>query len=148
MPAVALTIAQGPPYAWDSDHEVNRGVARVADELAARGHRVAIVAPSGSGGPVRDTRRRLREGSVWNGSGGGVELLSVSETLSAGRRAALSIDVTRAVEELFDSVPFDVVHVHEPWAPSVASAALRASPALNVGTFHTPTERVVSTQVA
>ena len=42
----------------------------------------------------------------------------------------------------------DFVHVHEPFAPSASSAALRHSRALNVGTFHSPTERFVSTQVA
>jgi hypothetical protein len=40
------------------------------------------------------------------------------------------------------------VHVHEPFAPSAASAALRHSRALNVGTFHSAGERVLSTQVA
>jgi predicted metal-dependent phosphoesterase TrpH len=38
--------------------------------------------------------------------------------------------------------------VHEPFAPSASSAALRHSRALNVGTFHATTERFVSTQVA
>jgi predicted metal-dependent phosphoesterase TrpH len=38
--------------------------------------------------------------------------------------------------------------VHEPFAPSAASVALRHSRALNVGSFHAPTERVLSTQVA
>jgi predicted metal-dependent phosphoesterase TrpH len=42
----------------------------------------------------------------------------------------------------------DVVHVHEPFAPSVSSAALRHSFSLNVATFHKPQERVLSTQVA
>ena len=40
------------------------------------------------------------------------------------------------------------MHVHEPFAPSASSVALRHSRALNVGTFHAPTERVLSTQVA
>ena len=40
------------------------------------------------------------------------------------------------------------MHVHEPFAPSTASVALRHSRALNVGTFHAPAERVISTQVA
>ena len=44
--------------------------------------------------------------------------------------------------------PLDFVHVHEPFAPSAAAAALRHSRALNVGSFHSPTERVLSTQVA
>ncbi len=42
----------------------------------------------------------------------------------------------------------DIVHVHEPFAPSVSSAALRHSYSLNVATFHAPLERVLSTQVA
>src|SRR5205823_8836564 len=64
------------------------------------------------------------------------------------RRAALPVDVTRTVEALHATVPLDVCHVHDPFAPSVGSAALRHSRALNVGTFHLPAERVVSTQVA
>jgi hypothetical protein len=39
------------------------------------------------------------------------------------------------------------VHVHEPFAPSASSIALRHSRALNVGSFHVPTERVLSTQL-
>jgi predicted metal-dependent phosphoesterase TrpH len=56
--------------------------------------------------------------------------------------------VSRTIEELLESANFDFVHVHEPFAPSASSAALRHSRALNVGTFHAPTERVLSTQVA
>ena len=58
------------------------------------------------------------------------------------------MDVTRTLTDLFEQTPLDIVHVHEPFAPSIASAALRASVALNVGSFHAPTERIVSTQVA
>jgi predicted metal-dependent phosphoesterase TrpH len=49
---------------------------------------------------------------------------------------------------LKSSAELDVVHVHEPFAPSVSSAALRHSYSLNVATFHAPQERVLSTQVA
>lgn len=42
----------------------------------------------------------------------------------------------------------DIVHVHDPFAPSISSAALRHSYALNVATFHAPQERVLTTQVA
>jgi predicted metal-dependent phosphoesterase TrpH/glycosyltransferase involved in cell wall biosynthesis len=143
----SLTIAQISPYPWETEHEVNRAIERTSHELARRGHRVAIVAPSSSHADVRETRRRLRERQIWES--GGPEVLAISETISTtGRRAALPVDVGRAIDTLFEAVEFDVVHVHEPWAPSVASAALRNSPYLNVGTFHAPTERVVSTQVA
>jgi predicted metal-dependent phosphoesterase TrpH/glycosyltransferase involved in cell wall biosynthesis len=58
---------------------------------------------------------------------------------------SLPVDVSRTIEDLFESAQFDFVHVHEPFAPSAASAALRHSRALNVGTFHSPTERLLST---
>jgi predicted metal-dependent phosphoesterase TrpH/glycosyltransferase involved in cell wall biosynthesis len=60
---------------------------------------------------------------------------------------SLPIDVSRTLEELLEQTDFDFVHVHEPFAPSASSAALRHSRALNVGTFHSTTERFVSTQV-
>ncbi|MDP9401467.1 MAG: PHP domain-containing protein, partial [Actinomycetota bacterium] len=67
--------------------------------------------------------------------------------LPAARRATtLPVDVTRTVEALHERAALDLCHVHEPFAPSTASAALRHSRALNVGTFHAPTERVLSTQ--
>lgn len=52
------------------------------------------------------------------------------------------------VKKLIGSNSIDVVHVHEPFAPSISSAALRHSYSLNVATFHAPQERVLSTQVA
>ncbi len=75
---------------------------------------------------------------------------SVPSTRPATRRRAraLPIDVARTIEELLGSVPLDFVHVHEPFAPSTSNAALRHSRSLNVGSFHAPTERLLSTLVA
>ena len=58
------------------------------------------------------------------------------------------IDISRTIEEALSTAPPDFVHVHEPFAPSAASVALRHSRSLNVGSFHAPAERVLSTQVA
>ena len=55
-----FAIAQVTPYAWEAHHGVNRAVARVADELARRGHSVLIVAPSQSSALVRESRRAIR----------------------------------------------------------------------------------------
>ncbi len=52
------------------------------------------------------------------------------------------------VKRLVGDGKLDIVHVHEPFAPSVSAAALRHSASLNVATFHRPQERVFSTQVA
>ena len=147
-----FTIAHVTPYPWESGHEVNEQVRRVGDELAARGHRVLIVAPSGSQDLVREGRRAVHAGELLSDDGS-PRVLAVGEALPPlpGRTragAAVPIDVARTIEELFDHGGIDICHVHEPFAPSVASVALRHSRALNVGSFHAPTERVVSTQVA
>jgi glycosyltransferase involved in cell wall biosynthesis len=145
-----LSIAQVTPYPWEDRHDVNTFVARVSDELASRGHRVIVVAPSSSRALVRDSRRAVRSASI-EPAPGEVRVLAVGEALPplpGRRRAALAIDVARTISDLFESAALDLCHVHEPFAPSVASTALRHSRALNVGTFHAPTERVVATQVA
>jgi glycosyltransferase involved in cell wall biosynthesis len=64
------------------------------------------------------------------------------------RPPPLPVDVSGAMERLLAAVPLDLLHVHEPFAPSTGSAALRHSQSLNVATFHEPVERVLSTQVA
>jgi len=147
-----FTIAHVTPYPWESGHEVNEQVRRVGDELAARGHRVLIVAPSGSQDLVREGRRAVHAGELLS-EDGSPRVLAVGEALPplpgrARSGAAVPLDVAHTIEELFDRGGLDICHVHEPFAPSVASVALRHSRALNVGSFHAPTERVVSTQVA
>jgi len=75
----------------------------------------------------------------------------VSAELEARGHRVLRIgpaEGARQVKKLLSSEPPDIVHVHEPFAPSISSAALRHSFSLNVATFHAPQERVLSTQVA
>ena len=152
MPA-GLTIVQVTPYVWEDEHDVNRHVRGVSGELVARGHRVAVIAPSRSTDAVRATRAALRHGDALFAEGATEpSVLAAGEALpeigAARRGAVLPIDVTRTIEEALEALAPDIVHVHEPFAPSTASAALRTSRALNVGTFHAPVERVVATQVA
>jgi predicted metal-dependent phosphoesterase TrpH len=75
------------------------------------------------------------------------EVLDVP-TSTRRRPSALPIDVARTVEEALTTVELDFVHVHEPFAPSTSSAALRHSRALNVGSFHAHSERLLSTLLA
>jgi glycosyltransferase involved in cell wall biosynthesis len=150
-----LAIAHVSPRPWeDADREVNRQISGTADALAARGHQVVIVAPSRRSDAVRETRRALRSepASLLPEPGGAPRVLAVGEVLpelTTTRRApSLPVDITRTIEQMHDALPLDVCHVHEPFAPSTSSAALRHSRALNVGTFHVPTERIISTQLA
>jgi glycosyltransferase involved in cell wall biosynthesis len=153
VPEQRLAIAQVTPFAWEAPTEVGHHVARVSQELADRGHRVLVIAPSGSPELVRDSRRALRgdPGALLERADGEPVVLGVGEVLpfSAARRRArsLPVDVARTIEEALQALTLDVVHVHEPFAPSASSVALRTSRALNVATFHEPTERAVSTQL-
>jgi predicted metal-dependent phosphoesterase TrpH len=72
----------------------------------------------------------------------------LSEELARRGHEVRRIATGDPVKQLLAKAEFDVVHVHEPFAPSVSSAALRHSFSLNVATFHAPQERVLSTQVA
>jgi predicted metal-dependent phosphoesterase TrpH/glycosyltransferase involved in cell wall biosynthesis len=156
--AERLAIAQVTPFAWEAtNEEVNEYVAGVADELSRRGHRVVVIAPSNSSGLVRDSRRAIRAArehpeALLEQAQGEPLVLGVGEVLpfATARRpsSSLPMDVARTIEDALTAIPLDVVHVHEPFAPSAASVALRHSRALNVGSFHAPTERILSTQLA
>ena len=151
-----LTIAQVTPHPWGAPGEVNEFVARVSSELSERGHRVVVATPSGSRAMVRESRRAIaaaeeRPASLFAGEGPRVLALGTGIPLPRGprpRAAPLPLDVSRALDRLLGGFDFDVVHVHDPFAPSVSSAALRHSRSLNLGSFHEPSERTLSTQVA
>ncbi len=152
MPSERLAIAQVTPFAWEVSREVNDYVARVSHELSRRGHRVLIIAPSESGALVRDTRRAIRNhaDALLERADGEPLVLGVGEVLpfapTRRRAASLPVDVARTIEDALVDLSLDIVHVHEPFAPSASSVALRHSRGLNVGSFHAPTERILSTQ--
>src|SRR5262249_39097333 len=72
----------------------------------------------------------------------------LSEELAARGHEIVRIGSAEPVKRPLTARPFDIVHVHEPFAPSVSAAALRHSLALNVATFHAPQERMLSPQLA
>jgi predicted metal-dependent phosphoesterase TrpH len=158
--SAGFSIAHVTPYPWEEqENGVNAHVARVAAALSERGHRVLILAPSRSQERVRSSRRELRaarakpRGLLEGTDQGQPRVVAVGEVLdvpSAPRRrvSALPIDVARTVEEALTRIELDFVHVHEPFAPSTSNAALRHSRALNVGSFHSSSERLLSTLVA
>ncbi len=160
MAQPTFAIAHVSPYPWEAqDNEVNAHVGRVAGELSRRGHRVLVLAPSRSQERVRASRKELRAARAHpqqllaDSDRGTPRVIAVGEVLdvAAGARrrpSALPIDVARTVEELLATVELDFVHVHEPFAPSTSNAALRHSRALNVGSFHASSERLLSTLVA
>src|SRR5437763_5844325 len=156
----AFSIAHVSPYPWEAqENGVNAHIARVAGELSARGHRLLVLAPSRSQERVRSSRRELRgaraapQRLLEGTDRGSPRVIAVGEVLDvpSGARqrvSALPIDVARTIEEVLTSVELDFVHVHEPFAPSTSNAALRHSRALNVGSFHSSSARLLSTLAA
>jgi hypothetical protein len=155
----SFAIAHVTPYPLEAEENaVNAFVREAAGELSRRGHRVLILAPSRSQERVRDSRRELRAArdrpeALLDGTDRGTpRVVAVGEVLDVAgtsrRPSALPIDVARTIEELLGTIELDFVHVHEPFAPSTSNAALRHSRALNVGSFHSSTERLLSTLVA
>ena len=128
-----------------------RSLARGAGGRAGTG--CVVLAPSRSPELVRESRRLIRGRRVLRRPTAACAC-SASASCCRSRPArrgtppAPPLDVARTLEEVLGHAPLDFVHVHEPFAPSTASVALRHSRALNVGTFHAPAERVISTQVA
>lgn len=158
-----FAIAQVTPFPWEQEgNEVNAYVRALSEELCRRGHEVMILAPSRSSERVRQSRRQISEArddpaSLLEDTGEeGPRVIAIGEAIGVpggGHTrlrppAALPVDVARTTEQLLSTVPFDFVHVHEPFAPSASNAALRHSRSLNVATFHAPTERLLSTLLA
>lgn len=154
--AERFAIAQVAPHPLEDANEVGTFASEVSSQLAARGHRVLLLAPSRNPDLVRESRKLIRAArespEELFDPGGGVRVLGVGELLFNASRKGINpappVDISRTIEAVLTHTPLDFVHVHEPWAPSAGSVALRHSRALNVGSFHAPAERTLSTQVA
>ena len=155
LPGVpAVHHRPGHAVPWEDEHEVERVAAELArrarhtrapdararaDALARAGARLAQADPRRARQPGRAVRSRRRRPRARRGRADAVHAPRLPRRRSTW--AAPSRRCCRVAQ-------LDFVHVHEPFAPSAASVALRHSRALNVGSFHAPTERVLSTQVA
>jgi hypothetical protein len=149
----SLAIAQVTPYPLEAEHPVTAHVLRLADELAAHGHRIVVLAASRDHVRVAETRRLLQADAAGlvPAPGAPPVVLAVGEAWVGGlgipgvdRAPTLAVDAARTVEDALNGMPLDLVHVHEPFGPSVSTAALRHSRTLNVGTFHLPAERFIA----
>jgi phosphatidylinositol alpha-mannosyltransferase len=116
------------PYTWDVPGGVQQHVRDLAEALFALGHEVSVIAPADDDAPlpfyVVSAGRAVPV--PYNGS---VARLSFG-FLSAGR-------VRRWIRE----GSFDVLHVHEPAAPSLGVLACWAADGPIVATFHASFER-------
>jgi phosphatidylinositol alpha-mannosyltransferase len=120
-------------------------VAAEAAALAARGHRVAVLAPASGRERVEAGRARLRRAAAGDPEAllpppGRVAETALARALpaGAGRRMGGPFDLATALETALAGSAFDVVHVHEPLAPSPTLTALRHARGVTAVTFHRP----------
>ncbi|MBO9534357.1 MAG: glycosyltransferase [Solirubrobacteraceae bacterium] len=148
-----LLIAQICPRPIDDHHEASRHTRLLAAGLAERGHQVVIVAPSRDRAAIRSTRTLLSTDPMQlvpepGGTPTEIAIGEASLPVRAGRReGVVPVDVARTLETLFEGIPFDLCHLHDPLPPSVTAAALKASGALNVATFHGSPHRTLTTPI-
>jgi phosphatidylinositol alpha-mannosyltransferase len=124
------------PYSFDTYGGVQHHVQGLAAALRRGGHRVDVLAP---GDPARERDRHVTvvgEGPAlpFNGS-----------------VAPVRIGARRQVASWLDAGRFDVVHVHEPAAPSTSFTAVRAlldSEVPVVATHHIAQERALTLRMA
>lgn len=139
----ALRIALVSPHAWPPRDDVAHHVAAEARALAGRGHRVTILAPSSDRARVAAGRALLLRAHSDDPDAllpapGGVREVVIGRALltGPGRRVGEPFDLAATLETTLSRAPFDVVHLHEPLAPSPALAALRHAQAITAATFH------------
>ena len=118
------------PYAWDVPGGVQQHVGDLAEALTGMGHQVSVLAPVGDAEGAELPDHLVNAGRPvpvrYNGS---------VARLSFGPRTASR--VRRWIAE----GGFDVLHVHEPSAPSVSLLACWAADGPLVATFHTSNPR-------
>lgn len=139
----SISIALVLPHAWPARDDVGWHVQAAAQALAARGHAVTVLAPTLDRGLLAAGRDALRDLAAGHpeavlATPGTVRVVAVGRALpaGAGRRLPGPIDMASSLETALTLVPFDVVHVHEPLAPSPALAALRHARGVTAATFH------------
>ncbi|MBI2854434.1 MAG: glycosyltransferase family 4 protein [Chloroflexi bacterium] len=120
-----MRIAQVCPYDYTYPGGVVSHISYLKHHLVGLGHEVKIIAPCTNG-------RKPYMGEEITCLGMPLPIPSSGSIA----RCALSPRLFRSVELLFQKEEFDIVHVHEPFTPTLTLAAMLKSRSVTVGTFH------------
>jgi len=128
-----MRIGLVTPYSWTVPGGVNSHVEHLAAELDRRGHATWILAPVG----VLVGRRRV-DGRRLPATERLVPMGSAVPIRSNGSLAYLNTSplVARRMDRALRLLKLDVLHVQEPFTPSVSVAAVMLAMSPVVGTFH------------
>ncbi|MGI9206569.1 MAG: glycosyltransferase family 4 protein [Rhodococcus sp. (in: high G+C Gram-positive bacteria)] len=123
-----MKIGMVCPYSFDVPGGVQAHVADLAEVLIARGHDVSVLAPASEDTVLPDfvTSAGRAVGIPYNGS--------------VARLSFGPVSYTRVRRWINDN-DFDVLHIHEPNAPSLSMLALKIAEGPIVATFHTSTTK-------
>jgi phosphatidylinositol alpha-mannosyltransferase len=129
-----MRIGMVCPYSFDVPGGVQSHVLQLAEVMRARGHEVSVLAPASPG-------IRLPDYVV---SGGKAVPIPYNGSVA---RLQFSPAVHRKVRRWLSDGDFDVLHLHEPNAPSLSMWALRVAEGPIVATFHTSTTKSLTLSV-
>lgn len=116
------------PYAWDVPGGVRSHVADLAGALQGHGHEISVLAPAEDAGALPS----------WVVDGGRPIPVRYNGSIA---RVSMGVKATRRVQSWIREGDFDVVHVHEPVAPSLSVLALWVSRGPLVATWHSSQDR-------
>ncbi|QKT07248.1 glycosyltransferase family 4 protein [Gordonia sp. X0973] len=123
-----MKIGMVCPYSFDVPGGVQAHVVELAQVYIERGHEVSVLAPAGSDVELPD----------YVVSAGPALAIPYNGSVS---RVTFSPHAYRRLRRWIEEEAFDVLHVHEPNAPSISMLALMVADGPIVTTFHTSTTK-------
>lgn len=129
-----MRIGMVCPYSFDVPGGVQSHVLQLAQVMRDRGHEVSVLAPSSSHVELPD----------YVVSGGRAVPIPYNGSVA---RLRFGPATHRKVKRWLAEGEFDVLHLHEPNAPSLSMLALQAAEGPIVATFHTSTTKSLTLSV-
>ncbi len=129
-----MRIGMVCPYSFDVPGGVQAHVLQLAEVMRGQGHEVSVLAPSSSDVTLPD----------YVVSGGKAVPIPYNGSVA---RLRFGPATHRKVKKWLVEGDFDVLHLHEPNAPSLSMLALQAAEGPIVATFHTSTTRSLTLSV-
>ncbi len=123
-----MRIGMVCPYSFDVHGGVQAHVLQLAEVMRARGHQVSVLAPASSQVELPD----------YVVSGGKAVPIPYNGSVA---RLRFGPATHRRVKKWLSEGEFDVLHLHEPNAPSLSMLALMIAEGPIVATFHTSTTK-------
>src|ERR1700759_4098700 len=129
-----MRIGMVCPYSFDVPGGVQSHVLQLAEVMRERGHEVSVLAPSSPHVSLPD----------YVVSGGKAVPIPYNGSVA---RLRFGPATHRKVKRWLTDGDFDVLHLHEPNAPSLSMLALQAAEGPIVATFHTSTTKSLTLSV-